>query len=343
MSADDDSSSDDDRFQRSERVFKDRINFQHDGDKEQRERFRGNEDVVAFLLGRIGSQLEHRTRRNYALSPRQQLLLCLRFLSGNGFYHLTGDSHGIHKSTVCRVIKRVVITINRTLYDELVRFPEDMDSVRQQFFDIAGMPSVCGLVDGSLIEIKAPNENECQFIDRHGNHSVNAIFVCGPRMKFFFCSARYPGSVHDSRAFRNSSLFTLFDANWRPFPSAIILGDSAYPTKEWLIPPLPVAVTEAEQRFNASHKTTRSTIERAFGLLKQRFNVLKTPIRVQTPEYACEIIKCCAALHNLCLLFNGVPEYVAPEDVSAAEPLQSNEIENTARRQQLISYFANHE
>ena len=210
------------------------------------------------------------------------------------------------------------------------------------------MPSVCGLVDGSLIGIKAPSNREYQFIDRHGNHSINAVFVCGPRLNFFFCSAKYPGSVHDSRAFRNTSLYNLFETNWRPFPSAIILGDSAYPTKEWLIPPLPVPVTDAEQRFNASHKTTRSIVERAFGVMKQRFNVLKTPIRVQTPEYACEIIKCCVALHNLCLRLDGLPDYVALEEVPA-EPFQGSAETvdstgtNSERRQQLISYFADHD
>ena len=87
-----DDNSSDDEVRRRERVFKDRINFSHDGEKEQRERFRGNEDIISFLLDRIGGQLEHGTQRNHALSSRQQLLLCLRYLSGNGFYHLTGDS-----------------------------------------------------------------------------------------------------------------------------------------------------------------------------------------------------------------------------------------------------------
>ena len=316
MSDSHDDSSSDEEIIRHERVFRSRINFHRNDEKEHRERFRGNEEMVTLLLNRIGGQLERQTNRNHALSPRQQLLLCLRYLSGNAFYHLNGDSHGVHKSPVCRIIKRVVITINKHIYDELVHLPEDSDSVRQQFFEVAGMPSVCGLVDGSLIKIKAPNTNEHQYVDRHGNHSINAIFVCGPRLEFFFCSARYPGSLHDSRAFRNSSLYTLIERNWRPFPSAIILGDSAFPNKEWLIPPLHAPISEAERRFNASHTSSRAIIERAFGVLKQRFNVLKTPIRVKTPEYACEIIKCCAALHNLCLRFNGLPDQVVSEAVT---------------------------
>ena len=38
-----------------------------------------------------------------------------------------------------------------------------------------GMPSVCGLFDGSLMGIKSPSNDEQQFVDRHGNHSLNVM------------------------------------------------------------------------------------------------------------------------------------------------------------------------
>ena len=34
---------------------------------------------------------------------------------------------------------------------------------------------ICGVVDGTLIEIDAPSENEAAFIDRNGHHSLNVI------------------------------------------------------------------------------------------------------------------------------------------------------------------------
>ena len=151
------------------------------------------------------------------------------------------------------------------------------------------------MIDGSLIQVKAPSNNEYQFVDRHGSHSINALFVCGPDLKYYYCSACYPGSVHDARVLRNSALHQLFEAGWRPFPSAIILGVSAYPCKDWLIPPIRMPRTEAENRFNAAHKSTRSVIERSFGLLKNRFAVLATRLHVKSPDYACEIVKCCTA------------------------------------------------
>jgi hypothetical protein len=39
-------------------------------------------------------------------------------------------------------------------------------------------------------------------------------------------------------------------------------------------------------------------IECAFGVLKNRFYVLTTTMRVRDPQYASQIIKACCALHN---------------------------------------------
>ena len=44
---------------------------------------------------------------------------------------------------------------------------------------------MCGAVDGTLIKIDAPTENEADFVDRHGKHSINCMAVCGPDMQFY--------------------------------------------------------------------------------------------------------------------------------------------------------------
>ena len=135
-----DSDSDSD-VERGERHFKERVNFEL-LENEVVERFRVNEDIIDFLLEAIGDQLQHNTNRNCALSSRQQILLCLRFLAGNSYYNLMGDAHGVHKSTVCRTIRSVVTAINATIYNNLVRFPENHTAVHQQFFAMYNMPSV---------------------------------------------------------------------------------------------------------------------------------------------------------------------------------------------------------
>ncbi len=124
------------------------------------------------------------------------------------------------------------------------------------------------------------------------------MFVCGPNLKFYYASVKWPGAVNDARVLRNSSLQRRFENGWRPFENAILLGDIAYPLRDWIVPPIDKAVlSDAEKNFNRAHKSTRRLIECAYGVFKESFQCLKR-LRVKTPTFACEIIKACAMVHN---------------------------------------------
>jgi len=132
------------------------------------------------------------------------------------------------KQSYCNLIREVTtVLINRL--GHLIGWPTDpqkLNQIRTEFLakSAPGIDDVCGLVDGTLINIATPSENEPQYVDRYQDHSINSMVVCGPRSDFFYVSARWPGSVHDARVLRTSGLFTRFEQGWRPFPNARILG-----------------------------------------------------------------------------------------------------------------------
>ena len=108
------------------------------------------------------------------------------------------------------------------------------------------------------------------------------------------------GSVHDSRILQNTPLATRFNNGWRPFPRAILLGDSGYAVSDWLITPLTITHNVAEERFNRHHKRMRCIIvESCNGLLKERFRCLN--FLHFEPKVAANIVKACVTLHN-CVL-----------------------------------------
>lgn len=281
---------------RRKKVFRPRVDY---GLNNFQERFRLSASNFEKLLSSLSSSLEYQSGRSAALSPEEQLKLTLRFLATGSFYNLVGESLGVSNATVCRSIRRCVMAINDAMFHDVIKFPSD-SRVAVTFYNIGGMPSVAGCIDGTHVNIEAPwGDKEPQFVNRHGKHSINAMCVCGPNRKLYYVSARWPGSVNDARVLRNSTLFQEFESGWRPFPDAILLGDSAYPVKEWLIPPILNAQSDSEERFNVAHKSTRRLIENAFGILKERFSCLYG-LRIQ-PEYACQIFKTCCILHNLCI------------------------------------------
>ncbi|PSN43286.1 putative nuclease HARBI1 [Blattella germanica] len=208
-----------------------------------------------MVLENIVPFLQHETARNHALTPKQQLQIALHWLGTGAQFHAIADMHGVSKSSVCRAIQNVVHGINNNLFHVLVQWPNNVYEIIQKFSDRSGMPLVCGAIDGTLIKIDAPSAHEPAFVDRNGKHSLNVMLVCGPDCTFYFCNANWPGSVNDARVLRRSSLYTRMEQGWRPAPDAVLIGDSIYPLRSWLIPPLLRNPEDpAQLRFVRAHK-----------------------------------------------------------------------------------------
>lgn len=173
--------------QRRPRLFKPRMNFTLPPSDNQ-SRFRLTDAHVDHVVERISPFIRHPTNRNFALSPEQQIRLSLRYLSTGDFFRTVGDAHGVHKSTLSRALYRFVRAVNRHLYPELVDWPNaraQAVGVVERFRDKAGMPFVFGCIDGSHIDlVNVPKAVEPNFVNRHQNHSLNAMFVCGPSLRY---------------------------------------------------------------------------------------------------------------------------------------------------------------
>ncbi|KAJ4425616.1 hypothetical protein ANN_27812 [Periplaneta americana] len=299
-----DSSDDEDVNERRQRTFKDRINMDFVTYFEYNQRFRMSSIKMQALLDEISHFLYKPTLRNRALSPKEQLCIALNWFGNGGQYHAVGDMHGVSSASVCRVVHHVTEAINEVMFPKVVDWPEDVYSVVTKFYNFAMMPYVIGCVDGTLINIDAPSEHEVAYVDRHGKHSINCMVVCGPDLMFYYVSANWPGSVHDARILRNSSLSHRMEGGWRSIPNAIILGDSADPLKDWLIPPVFHNLNDpAVVSFNRSHKSTRRVVECAWSVLKEKFPCINY-LRVK-PQFAANIFKCCT---TICIISRSTKE-----------------------------------
>jgi len=65
------------------------------------------------------------------------------------------------------------------------------------------------------------------------------------------------------------------------YGDGFVLGDNGYGCTQYLLTPYNARQSPSEVRFKRAHKTTRCTIERAFGILKRRFHCLHTELRLQ--------------------------------------------------------------
>lgn len=140
---------------------------------------------------------------------------------------------------------------------------------------------------------------------------------------------RWPGSTHDSRIFENSRIGTRFDDGEI---DGILLGDSGYACKPYLMTPFLDPATGPERRYNYSHKKGRSSIERLFGVWKRRFPCLSRCLRMK-PDKAAVVISSCAVLYNLLKLWGDNMEDVADDgqDGDLGQPQDTIEPETNDR------------
>ena len=337
---------------RREKHFKERDFNQPIDEVTRKQRQRVPEAVIDYLVENLSPLLQHGSQQNQPLSVREQLEVFLHFLGTNGYFHLIRDAKGPSTNTIFRTVHRVSDAM-QSLKDEVIKWPEDCSRLSKDFMDLGGFPATCGCVDGTHVEITPSKENEITFVNRHHGHSLNVIGVCGPECQFYYINSSFPGRCHDSYVLKHSWIWQEFEERGhRPFEGAVILGDSGYPLKDWLMVPFPgdPDPTTAKGRFNSAHIRTRNCVERAFGQLKNRFSALKTGLRLKNPAESAKIVVAAAILHNLSIKYGDKGDDLSSDDDDDSQVANNTEDipiveQGTAaeirerRRMQLLAWF----
>ena len=161
--------------------------------------------------------------------------------------------------------------------------------------------------------IKVPKENHEDYFNR--KHFCGYILqgVVDASGLYLAVSTGYPGSMHDAKVARLSDVFAateneeilmeptldLHGTVIRP----MIVGDSAYPLKPWLLRPFKDngALNQDQRNFNRELSKARIVSEHAYGLTKGRWRVLQKRLDEDCERVPDTIIACCV-LHNICIM-----------------------------------------
>ncbi|KAF0722235.1 protein ALP1-like [Aphis craccivora] len=180
-----------------------------------------------------------------------------------------------------------------------------------------------GCIDGCHIRMHSEKAKRSDYTKMF--QSIALLAVSNAHLEFTYILSGWPGSSHDARVFKNSSLGNTLINNPQEMISKDlhILGDSAFPLLENLLVQYKATyiLSDREKLFNRRLSSTRVVIEQAFGLLLGRFRRLKS-LESKSVELMSLTVTGACILHNLALKNNdlfGIEDNDQNLDISTDE------------------------
>ncbi|KAL8464622.1 hypothetical protein ACS0TY_034211 [Phlomoides rotata] len=249
-------------------------------------------------------------------------------------------SHYLH------VVLKAVLGMHTLFLVKPTPVPDDSTDPRWKWFK-----GCLGALDWTYIDLHVPACDKSRFRTRKGHISINVLGVCDGSMRF----------GNDYRVLRDA----VVRPNGLKVPKGnYYLGDNGYANSDgFLVPyrgyryhlkewgPSTQRPVNHQDHFNMRHTRARNVIERAFGVLKMRFGILRSvayyPVKTQV-----RLIMACFLLHNFIRSMMPVNPYEvmldvvsSDEDVDEVEPnnnidgVESTPEWNLMREELSISMF----
>lgn len=171
--------------------------------------------------------------------PTQECLeILLYYLANMASFRVVGELFGHSESTIFNIVNKMCDCLIE-ISPKIIRWPSEQEAVDngEKFYKLGKIRNVIGCLDGSHIKIKKLM-NDDDFINRNNYASILLQGVCDSNKKFIDVYCGEPGSVHDSRMLRRSPLSQeLSESEVNLYNYFFILGDSAYASTSWVVPP----------------------------------------------------------------------------------------------------------
>ena len=160
---------------RRERIIKDRLNPLEEFDDAQVKTLLSFEKRnILKLCAALHPNIGHQNYKGAALPTTLQVCLSLNYFATGTFQNQVAKLIRVDQSTASRSIWKFIQGINQNFKNE-IKFPTDIEKLKREFFQIAGIPRIIGAIDGSHIPIQRPPLRYFpeEYINRHGTYSIN--------------------------------------------------------------------------------------------------------------------------------------------------------------------------
>nr|CAI5847063.1 unnamed protein product [Callosobruchus analis] len=201
------------------------------------------------------------------------------------------------KSTISEFIVEVCEAIYGSLR-EFIKIPSTADwkIIENGFRKQWNFPGCCRAIDGKHVVIKAPPDSGSLYYNYKETNSIILMTVVDYKYCFSYIDVGCNGRVSDGGVFHNCALYQELENGVLP-ENHVLVGDNAFPLKEYLLKPFPGnQLTSKQKIFNYRLSRARRIVENGFGILAARFRVFEKPMPY-SPEKVVKIVKACCVLH----------------------------------------------
>ncbi|XP_015121537.1 putative nuclease HARBI1 [Diachasma alloeum] len=242
-----------------------------------------------------GRQTQHKMKKHLAV---------IWLLATPDSYRSIGDRFDMSKADLFKVFVKVITGLN-TMVPRIIEWPNEARRrvIERSLAGVAGISGVVGIIDGTYVEMKAPQQHPEAYVNRKCFTFMTLQGICDHELLFPDVFTGYSSAVSDIRIFRNSDIYPKFRNNPQSYfeDHQRILGDKAYPINKLCLTPYIAhhALTRCETNFNTKHAKTRTAIERCWALLYGRFRCLSCLNMNRMDLVPATIVACCV-IHNIC-------------------------------------------
>jgi hypothetical protein len=228
------------------------------------------------------------------------------------------DYHQMAQNTFTEALKAFfrAVKADSALNDQYTRYPnkQDVKRITDQHLRVHGVPGMLGCLDCLHVYWKnCPVAWQGQF--KNGRYKYSSVVVeamVDHNLWFWHASVGHAGTQSDINIWDVSPLLQAlltddwsrdcdfdFELDKKIFSKTWILVDGAYPPIARFVKTLGFPIGQLSKLFAQWQESARKDVERAFGVLTRKFQILTRQLEYWELEDIKRIISGCILMHNM--------------------------------------------
>lgn len=200
------------------------------------------------------------------------------------------------------------------LLQQVPQSQEEWKAVANDFYTLWNFPNCIGALDGKRVLIQSPSNSGSWYYDYKQQYSIVLLALVDAHARFLYVDVGANGRQSDAGVYANSNLCNALMQNSLNIPTRdclpgtttyapyLVVSDDAFPMTTYMLKPYPERLYDDVQSriFNYRLSRARRIVENAFGILVNRWRVLRGRMTL-VPATVEKVVLATCALHNYIL------------------------------------------